>query len=468
MGKNQPTIQYRQGKFDPEITIKDSSMNGESIKMFKGSVIKGEGFELIMPDDDKIKSEISFGGKMVLTTLNKEPRIVESVKMHQSMKPKSFVEDGAYKNVVMQNNPTIVIPAGGFGERIYNISGENENKPSTRLATDERFRVMGTALNLAVASGAYNADGTDDVQYVSQKHVLNNANKNVTHVSEYRTDGGAIAEALERGIIPQGQDIMIFNADVFTNADPTRPYNALKTLPYAGLVIPYYNVAPQKAQPFGLLSVEKDKNDNLKIVDFFEKEKYNVEPQEEDFEDEQKYLEALAKYQRIQGARNPENPDYYLTNPGFYFMTPEVAKVLVDKLNENPDETGLGKHVMPRVVELMEKGELTDKNGNPLRAYTLPLQRKTGEDAVWYDIGKADAFLDLVKDVAKETSEHYNTTENKYYGVPSFIMEDFKDHYDPESRIVFQSEKAMASLSIFKEKYNIDDEDIYGNIYVAE
>ena len=48
-GTQAPTLTYKQGKFMPEITIKDPSLNGKSVKMLAGSHVKGDGFELFMP-----------------------------------------------------------------------------------------------------------------------------------------------------------------------------------------------------------------------------------------------------------------------------------------------------------------------------------------------------------------------------------------------------------------------------------
>ena len=38
-----PTVVYKQGKFMPEITVKDPALNGKSIKMLAGSHLKGDG-----------------------------------------------------------------------------------------------------------------------------------------------------------------------------------------------------------------------------------------------------------------------------------------------------------------------------------------------------------------------------------------------------------------------------------------
>ena len=45
--------------------------------------------------------------------------------------------------------------------------------------------------------------------------------------------------------------------------------------------------------------------------------------------------------------------------------------------------------------------------------------------------------------------------ENKYYGVPEFVMSDFADNTDLNTGIVFDSSKAKDSFDAFKEKYGV-------------
>ena len=130
-----------------------------------------------------------------------------------------------------------------------------------------------------------------------------------------------------------------------------------------------------------------------------------------------------------------------------------------------PNATGLGAHVMPKIVELANNGELLDADGNQMKVYTVPLETKGGKPAVWDDIGTAEAYLKLIKEVANEYNKHGNTAENKYYGVPEFVMSDFAKNTDSETGIVYDSQKARDVFGDFKTKFNV--EVAHGNIFVA-
>ena len=465
-----PTVVYKQGKFMPEITVKDPALNGKSIKMLAGSHLKGDGFDFRMPGDYEPKpgegmKNVSFKGRTVITTLNKEPRTLNAVELYMKSGLAKETVQGDFYNMVKEDDPTVIIPAGGFGERFFNITREFENKPSGKLPTHDEYRIMATALNLAASAGIINGDNTDSVKYLSQAHEIQDGG-NTRYVSKYKTDGGAIAEGLKRDIIDNSKAAVILNADIFTNADISRTYKALKTLPNAALVIPYYPVNPQRAKAFGLLGVEQDAAGNLQIKEFLEKPKYTSDaPLPNDFVNPGDYDKEMAKFKKVQTAVNPNDENSFLANPGFYFLSPEALKVLVAKGILEPNATGLGAHVMPKIVELANNGELLDAEGNQMKVYTVPLEAKGGKAAVWDDIGTAEAYLKLIKEVANEYNKHGNTPENKYYGVPEFVMSDFAKNTDSQTGIVYDSQRAKDVFGEFKTKYNV--EVAHGNIFVA-
>ncbi len=467
---NLPVITYKQGKFMPEITVKDPALNGKAVKMLAGSRVKGDGIDLRMigdytPAPDKAKKTVSFAGRTVITTLNKEPRTLNAVDSYMESGLQKKAVKGDYYDEVKADDPTVIIPAGGFGERFYNITREAENKPSAKLPTDDRYRVIATALNLAASAGIINGDETDSLKYLSQNHEIEE-NDNVAYVSKYKTDGGAIAEGLKRDIIDNTKPSIILNADIFSNADISRTYHALKTLPNAALVIPYYPVNPERAKSFGLLGVQKDDAGNLQIKEFLEKPKYTANaPLPSDFVEQGEYDKAIESFKKAQTALNPDDEQSFLANPGFYFLSPEAQKVLTAKGILEPNGTGLGAHVMPKIVELANNGELLDAQGNKMKAYTVPLETKGGKPAVWDDIGTAEAYLKLIKEVANEVRMHGNTPENKYYGIPKFVMDDFAANADLDTGIVFDSKAAHEAFDDFCEKYNVDVAE--GNIFVA-
>ena len=467
--KELPVITYKQGKFMPEITVKDESLNGKRVKMYAGSHLSGEGFELRMPGTyepipGQKRENVSFTGRTVITTLNNEPRTLYAVDKYMNSDLATHAIKGEYTDTMLEYDPTIVIPAGGFGERFRNITRDKENKPSAKMPTHDNYRIIGTALNLAASAGIINADGTDSLKYLSQKH--NIEGDNVYYVDRFKTDGGAIAEGLARDIIRNDRDVIILNADIFTNADITRVYEKLKTLPDAGLVIPYYPVNPERAKSFGLLGIEKDENNNLQIKSFVEKPKYTHDaPMPNDFKFQGEYDKAMEEFNKVQTALLPGKDDVFLANPGLYFMSKEAAKVLTASGILSPEETGLGKDIMPKIVEMANTGRLKDSEGNQLKIYTVPLEAKGGKPAVWDDIGTAEAYLRLIKDVAHETDIHGTSTGNKYYGVPEFVLNDFKDNVDLETGIVYGSKESKGLFNNFCNKYGITT--ARGNIFVT-
>ena len=468
-----PIVTYKQGKFMPEITVKDPSLNGKSIKMLAGSEIRGKGFDFRMIGHYELKPNgenheiVSFKGNTVITTLNKEDRTLNAVDSYKKSGLQKEAIKGDYYDEVKADNPTIVIPAGGFGERFYNITRDAENKPSGFLPTSKDYRIIATTLNMAASAGILNGDETDSIHYLSQAHDIPE-NETTTHVSKYKTDGGAIAEGVSNGIIDQNKASIILNADIFTNTDITRIYHALKTLPNAALVIPYYPVNAERASSFGLIGIEKDDEGNLKIKEFIEKPKFvdnPPKPTDPLFLQPGSYDKAMQEFLKVQKARNPEDRNKFLANPGFYFLSPQAQKVLVDKWEIKPEETGLGAHVMPKIVELANEGKLLDENGNQMKVYTVPLETKGGKPAVWDDIGTAEAYLRIIKDVANQYNTKGNTPENKYYGVPEFVMKDFAANTDLERGIIFDSKEARDSFNNFCHKYEIKS--ARGNIFVA-
>ncbi len=462
VGAKCPNLSYAKGKFDHHIVIEDEDTK---IMMLKGSKITADdgSFEYIMFSDEEPKNQktsfkgLSFTGNVYVSTLNKESKTLEAVKNYSYNKLYTQAPVGDYKDIVEANQPNLLIPAGGFGERFYNvnafINGNSENKPSCSLPTKNSYRIIGTTLNMAASAGIIT--GKDKYAYLSQAHSIDE-DKEVKHVRKYDTDGGAFAEALKRDIISDDKDAIILNADIFTNADITRAYKALKTLPNAALVIPYYPVNPERAKSFGLIGTEVDENGNQQIKKFIEKPKYtNKIPSNASIEEKADWME-------VQKAEINGN---YMANPGMYFMSKEAVKVLKDINLEEKGAGFLGKHVIPKIVELCNAGKLVDENGNPMKVYTVPLEAKGGKLAVWDDIGSAEAYVKMIQDVAKETKENEAFPWlNKYYGVPNFVLQDFKNNTEIETGVVKMSRGAGDRLEIFKDKYGVDE--MKGNILV--
>jgi len=469
-GAKVPHLTYKQGKFMPEVTVKDDSLDGSVIKMFSGSKIKGEGFNFVMPGEytnyeNNTRKTVSFTGNVAITTLNKEPRTQNAVDLYMASDLAAKTTEGDYMDVVKENNPTIVIPAGGFGTRFHNLTRNDENKPSYLLPTANEYRIIATALNMAASAGVIDKDPSkNNLTYLSQMHEIEG--ENVKNVNKYKTDGGAIAEGLDEDYIDRHKDMIILNADIISNADISRAYNALKTLPNAALVIPSYAVGAERAKSFGLLGIEQDENGNSQLKSFVEKPRYtNKSPQPNEFSSDEDYRNAIDIYNDAQNAANPTGDGTFLANPGIYLLSPEATKVLRHLGIKDPSETGLGKSVMPEIVKLCNEGKLIGANGEPMKAYVVPLERQGGEAAFWDDIGTAGAYLKTIKNIAKETVVNGTGEDNKYYGMPEFVLNDFANNVDLDTSIVYMSEKARNNVENFKKEHGVSV--IEGNMFAV-
>ena len=453
---NAPEIQAMTGKFNPSAEIIDKE-NGIKIIMLGGSEITGKDFNYVLQGELKLhgqseNNKLTFQGKsqVAISTFNMEPRTVAAVDKFNEDKVYDEAIRGDHHELVEKHSPTIVIPAGGFGTRFLNISGTDENKPSSVYPTRDSYRIIGNALGLAASAGALDEDSK--VKYISQAgeikgHNVIRANERLDENGKLRNieDGGAIAESVAKGHLSDKKDMIILNADIFTTADITRPYHSLKTLPDAALVIPYYPVAKERASAFGLMSVQKDAQDNYMMSQFLEKPKT-----EEDFK--------KAEGARIEGTNN------YMANPGMYFFSPEVVKQLKEK-GKNIEAVGLGASFVPEIVEMCNKGELLTKDGKPMKVYTVPLESKGGKPAIWDDVGSAEAYVSRIHDVAHEVSKYGVGHENKYYGIPGFVLHDFEKSVDLKTGVICgQNEKE--SFENFKHKYGIKDDGIKGNVMI--
>lgn len=471
-GAKVPTLTYKQGKFMPEVTVKDPEILGKSvIKMLSGSKIEGENFKFVMPGDykdyknDEVKT-VSFKGKTAVTTLNLEPRTQEAVDKYLVSEVRQNAIKGDYSDEIRENDPTIVIPAGGFGTRFQNLARPNvENKPSYPLPTDDGYRIIATALNMASSAGVIDKDDNkNSITYLSQNH--NISGDNVKNVNKYESDGGAVSEGLEKGYINKDKDMIILNADIISNADVTRAYHALKTLPNAALVIPYYSVDADRAKSFGLLGIRKDENGNVQLDSFVEKTPYtNKIPIPQEFSSDKDYMDAMEKHINAQKALNPKDDGTFLINPGVYVMSKEANEVLRQMGIETPENTLLGKHVMPEIIKRCNEGTLVDENGNKMKAYTIPLERKGGEAAFWDDIGTAEAYLKTIKEIALETEQKGTGEINRFYGMPRQVLRDFQNNVDLDTSVVYQSETARERVEDFKIKYNVSA--FEGNIFAT-
>jgi len=120
---------------------------------------------------------------------------------------------------------------------------------------------------------------------------------------------------------------------------------------------------------------------------------------------------------------------------------------------------------MPEIVKLCNEGKLIGANGEPMKAYVVPLERQGGEAAFWDDIGTAGAYLKTIKNIAKETVVNGTGEDNKYYGMPEFVLNDFANNVDLDTSIVYMSEKARNNVENFKKEHGVSV--IEGNMFAV-
>lgn len=472
-GSEMPKVTYSQGKYSPEILIEDEK-TGAKIRMFAGSIIEGESFKFVMPGHAKnfVKGQtefigngnVAFKGHVAITTLNMEDKTKNAVELYLNSPLQGARTKGAYEDLFKDNDVNIAIPAGGFGTRFYNITREDENKPSAKLPTMDNYRVMATALNMAASTQNLSKDS---ITYVSQNPGAESAN--LIRVKKYDTDGGAIYEAIKNGTIDENKDLIILNSDIISNADISRAYKALKDLPNAAFVIPYYPVDATRAKSFGLMSINIDDFGNKQIVGFVEKPGHTVKaPTPDNFAAQYEVFgEAMADYDMAQKAKIDETNMFH-GNPGIYILSKDAVKAF-RILGDRTDgvKTGLGKNVMPHIVDLCNEGKLIDDNGEKMHPYTVQLSRPDGKPAFWDDIGSASAYMDVIRNIAKETEDKGTYRSNFYYGLPNSVLKDFKSNVDLEKGIVFMNDDAKFDYYSFYHRYGLTPDSIKGNILIG-
>ncbi len=453
-----------EAKFAPELNITHPKLGDTTVKMFAGSSLKSKDGKLSIEMFPESKKKLSFGAsKFAVTTNNNGNETTKAVQAYINNLTGHTI-DGSAKSTVIKNEPTLVIPAGGFGTRLANLTSVNgNNKPSLYMPTDGNYRIVANALNIAEASGFINGKTKPLYIHENQKDPLvqpAGERLNIVKGSDLNSDGGAILEALVKGKIPSNKDLVIVNADIFTNADLSNAYKLMKDKK-AALVIPFYPVNETRAKSFGLISFDKvgeGKNRELQIKGFTEKP--------------QVITDEIKEHCGVDGK--------YAANPGMYFISKEALPFVKELFKKdeaareaNPDEkskTLLGKNIMPELIKAINEGKIKGADGKAMKAYTTSLKNPSGNTAVWDDIGTAKAYLDVIKDVATEYKAGRTGKNGKYYGVNPKVMEDFAGNYDEKSGVVYLSSKAREDFNAFTAGADKNGSPIEakGNIFVMD
>lgn len=446
-----PKAVLKLGKFEPTVEFVDTELDIK-VKLLRGSKLDAEDFELVLPGKVKTNGhdkDISFAGKgsFKVVTFHNEMATKEAVDLYQEGEFFNKVEKGFYADEVKKDQPTYMVLAGGYGTRLFDYTGEEVNKPAAKLPTDDNYRMMGNAIDQAAKAGILDGEN-DKITYLSGANTISGDNVEKVIQDVDLGDGGCIAKSIALGTVSKDKPLVILNADTITNADLTRAYKAFKDHPDAAVLIPHYASPENRAKEFGLMAVEKVDNQVSEIKNFVEKPQTLEE----------------AKSAKIEGT------DQYMANPGIYIFSPKAVELLGEKgkkMIEEGYQLGLARDFITPLVEKCQKGEVTDDSGNPMKVYTTPLETKTGKFAYWDDLGKTSAIVETVRTMAAHTEKYgANSPENKFHGLPEFLLNDAVKHTDLETSVVSMSDEAIEKLEKFKEKYGVTE--LEGNVIVFD
>ena len=475
-------IEFNVAKHNPEIKI---TRGDSTIQLFKGSSIKDreENFSFTFPGQTNIydfknnkptSSKISFTG-IYSSLLCQKPATVAAVTLE---KPAPFVGSGVYWEIMAQDDPSIVTLMGGFGTRFANLTPEGSNKPAFVMPNGQSL--AGAALDLAKNAMALR-EGIKGVTYLNQGDDSNppyvgrmQHGDSIINSKAFQSDGGAVINAVINGNIPKDKPLVILNADTITNVDISDSYKRLKDLNNAALVIPCYPVSETRAKSFGLMSAGSiaDEDGSRELTSFVEKP---ANPSKE-------AANAMIEGETVNGEQA------YRGNPGIYLFSPVVlqnldliletareialekkqaaairaGKPIPENLGENEfsASTFLGNAFVPAIVKLCQENRLLNENKEPMKTYIVPMLTTTGKQAIWDDVGSAEALVSNVQNIAYETENVGEGPKNKFFGIRG--LEDFRKSVKLDTGVTYASPKDKEQ---FEEKY-AHDYDIQGNVYI--
>ncbi len=478
---NETEIKFNVAKHNPEIKV---TKDGHTIQLFEGSYIKDrkDNFEFTFPGSFKyydapqkkaVTSNISFKGNYVSLLCKKDA----TVQATNNSKDAPFVSAGKYWSEMRKDDPSVVELAGGFGTRFANMTDENSNKPSFVMPNGQSL--VGAAFDLAK-----NGQGLESLGNVTYLNQVSEENPSVTEgivapedevytSKEFSSDGGAVINAVLEGKIPNDKPLVILNADTITNVDIAQSYHKLKSLSNAALVIPCYPVSETRAKAFGLMAAGAlaHKDGSRELTNFVEKPANPAKDAKD----------AMIKDKTVNGEQA------YRGNPGIYIFNKEVLqnldiiletaeKIALTKKQADaaskgkpiptslPDpfsaSTFLGNAFVPAVVQLCREGKLLNENGEKMKTYIVPMTTTTGQEAVWDDVGSAEAFVKNCQDIAYETAAVGEDGKNKYTGIRG--LSDFRKSAILEDGVIFASPADKAHF----EDMHAHEFRIKGNVYI--
>jgi len=340
------------------------------------------------------------------------------------------------------------------------MTDENQNKPSFVMPNGSSILSAAYDLNRN-ATGRNSLGKITYLEQVDEKNEYPKISKEllatrdkVVPMDAFSSDGGAVVRGILDGSIPKDKPLIILNADTITNIDVSEAYHYLNKLDDAAMVIPRYKVSETRAKSFGLMSAGEKVDDCFVLEKFVEKPK-NPRTEAED---------AMVKGEKVNGEQA------YYGNPGIYIFSKEVVNMMhkiVEKAGYDKKDpksfskaTGLGKALVPTIVQMCNNGEIENSEGKAMKAYMAPMITTDGKDAYWDDIGTAEAFVHTAQAIAYETTEK-GIRGNKFSGIRG--LKDFERSVNIETGVCFASPQTRVDF----EKAHGDKFEIKGDVYIS-
>lgn len=94
----------------------------------------------------------------------------------------------------------------------------------------------------------------------------------------------------------------------------------------------------------------------------------------------------------------PHQTSSRLANTAICLFSPQALKAAIgeaETMTGQQDKINLFAHVMPRLVEKAQRGDLTREDGSPMRFWAQSLE------GVWYDVGHPETYLGLMQSRTK-------------------------------------------------------------------
>lgn len=372
----------------------------------------GDGLHVInakKPADDK--GLLSFKGKTATVNAYYRPeKTINGIKKFIDMTQNSPIFKNiskATKDYSEKFHPYIL--AGGFGSRLEAISyGRGDNKPSTATPIKDWNLVNFSLLNLFQANLF---DKETDVNYVIQTEANSAVGCFITTLG-YKI--GMTPDGLDlikegESVLPPNKAVVILPSDNITDVNLSEALDAYMQSNNVGMMV----VGVPDYRCYGGL-IRYNENDEIK--EFITKPSAELLAKGDDY----------IYYTDQNGEKQPLiDSNGYKTSLGnafIYLINPEIldsitdiyrnkiktaykelmdtkgsVKTMTDEEYLKVIESFWDREIIPQLVELSNKGELKNKNGDDLKILT-----HRAMNTYWSDVGEYSSYYTTIKNAARE------------------------------------------------------------------